>query len=62
MSEIKWRYFKVIGKINGKSKKVGIRALTKPSILEAKELCKNCLDEVNKVTETTEDLVCYIGV
>lgn len=62
MSEIKWRYFNVIGYINGKSKKIGIRALDKPSISEAKEICKNYLDEVNKVVETTEDLVFYSAV
>lgn len=62
MSEVKWRYFKIIGKADNKPKKIGVRALSKPSISEAKEICKDYLDEVNRVVETTEDLVCYIGV
>ena len=62
MSEIKWKYFKITGKTNGKSKRVGIRALTKPSVSEAKEICKDFLEEVTKVEETTEDLVCYCVV
>lgn len=62
MSEVKWRYFKIVGKINGKSKKVGIRALSRPSIEEAKEICKDFLEEVIRVDETTEDLVCYIAI
>lgn len=66
MNEIKWRYFKITGKTNGKSKKLGIRALTKPSISEAKEICKDyldeVLDEVSKVEEITEDLVCYYAI
>ena len=62
MNEIKWRYFKITGKTNGKVKKLGIRALTKPSFLEAKEICKDYLDEVSKVEETTEDLVCYYAI
>lgn len=56
------KYFKIIGKKDGKSKKVGIRALTKPSILEAGEICKDYLDEVSRVEEVNEDLICYGGV
>ncbi len=56
------KYFKIIGKADNKPKKIGIRALSKPTISEAKEICKDYLDEVNNVVETTEDLMCYIGV
>lgn len=62
MSEVKWKYFKIIGKLNGKSKKIGIRTLSRPSITEAKEICKDYLDEVIKVDEITEDLVCYYAI
>ena len=62
MSEVKWRFFNVVGSINGKSKKIGIRALNRPSITEAKEICKDYLDDVTRVDETTEDLICYSAV
>lgn len=57
MSEIKWRYFKIIGTAGGEPKKIGIRSLNKPSISEAEEICKDYLDEVNKIVETTEDML-----
>lgn len=56
------KYFKIIGKADNKPKKIGIRALSKPTISEAKEICKDYLDEVNNVVETTEDLMYYSGV
>lgn len=56
------KYFKIIGKADNKPKKIGIRALSKPTISEAKEICKDYLDEVNNVVETTEDLMYYGGV
>lgn len=62
MNEVKWRYFKISGKIQGQPKKVGIRAITEPSMAETIEMCKDMLDEVEKIEETTEDLLCYCAI
>lgn len=62
MEEIKYRYFKIIGISEGKRKVVCIKKQLKPSIDEAAEICKEYLQSVLDIKETTEDLVCYGGV
>lgn len=43
---IAMKYFKIIGKADNKPKKIGIRALSKPTISEAKEI-SNSKEEYN---------------